>query len=71
MVSNTQQTTRRRLLRDQKQGLVRKRKLRQGGTPSFPLDPEAAASASDVGNWAEDKAAYRPPTSALSGKASS
>lgn len=68
MVSNTQQTRRRRLLRDQKQGLVRKRKLRQGGTPSFPLDPEvAAANASDLA----DKAANCPPAGAASSKATS
>lgn len=68
MVSNTQQTRRRRLLRDQKQGLVRKRKLRQGGTPSFPLDPEVAATAND----AADKAAYHlTPGSPLLNKATS
>ncbi len=40
MVSPTQQTKRRRLIRDQKRGSLRKRKLREAGTPSFPLDPE-------------------------------
>ena len=45
MVSATQQTKRRRLIRDQKLGVVRKRKLRKGGTPSFSLDPEGGVPA--------------------------
>ena len=40
MVSNSEYTRRRRMLKKRGQAKARKRKVRQqGSTPSFPLDP--------------------------------
>ena len=40
MVSNTKQTRRRRILRKKRMGTERKRLLRKGATPAFPIHPE-------------------------------
>jgi len=40
MVSNTKQTWNRRIARQKKMGNVRKRLMRRGGTPTFPVHPE-------------------------------
>lgn len=40
MVSKTKQTWNRRIARQKKMGNVRKRLMRRGGTPAFPIHPE-------------------------------
>ncbi len=40
MVSNTQQTQRRRAIRLKRAGRKRKRYMRAHGTPAFPMQPE-------------------------------
>ncbi|MEM1033233.1 MAG: hypothetical protein AAGN82_23035 [Myxococcota bacterium] len=40
MVSNTKQTWNRRIARHKKMGAARKRLMRRGGTPTFPVHPE-------------------------------